>query len=85
MSDRRDDEALSSLTILAEATEMVFEQGHMELIALRNLLDRAVRTGADDAVREAREMYAGLEPKTRTLIEEHALTLAAVRRRANRG
>lgn len=83
--DDPSDTTLSSLEILAEATEMAFDAGSMDVRALRSALDLALKTGSPSAVHDAEEMYAMLEPALRGVIKQHALTLATVRRRVNRG
>lgn len=79
-----DDTALTSLEILSEAVEMAFAPGRLDLRALRTVIDVALANGSAEAAQEAYALYAALDKPERDAIEAHALTLATVRRRANR-
>lgn len=80
-----DDDLLSPLEILAEAVEMAFEPGAEEVRALRSILDFALFTRSDASVRDAHEIYTQLDKPIRDRIEAHAITLATIRKRVNRG
>lgn len=75
-----DDAALCSVEILAEAVEMAFVPGVLELRTLRDALKDALRSQSPDAVRLAFSAYSRIDRDFRDRISHHALTLATMRR-----
>lgn len=76
-----DDEAtLCSVEILAEAVEMAFVPGILELRTLRDALNEALRTRSPAAVRLAYSAFSRVDRDFRNAIAHHALQLAALRR-----
>lgn len=76
-----DDEAtLCSVEILAEAVEMAFVPGILELRTLRDSLNEALRTRSPAAVRLAYSAFSRVDRDFRDKIAHHALQLAALRR-----
>ncbi|ALG71771.1 hypothetical protein VY88_13175 [Azospirillum thiophilum] len=81
MSILLDDEAtLCSIEILAEAVEMAFVPGILELRTLRDALQEALRSRSPAAVRLAYSAYSRIDREFRDRISHHALTLATQRR-----
>lgn len=81
MSLTLDDEAtLCSVGILAEAVEMAFVPGILELRTLRDALKEALRTRSPAAVRLAFSAFSRVDRDFRSQITHHALQLAALRR-----
>lgn len=81
-----DDEAtLCSIEILAEAVEMAFVPGILELRTLRDALQEARRTRSSAAVKLAYSAFSRVDGEFRNRISHHALTLAALRRRSTVG
>ncbi|AWU93453.1 hypothetical protein DM194_03810 [Azospirillum ramasamyi] len=77
-----DEAALCSIEILAEAVEMAFVPGILELRTLRDALREARRTRSSAAVRLAYSAFSRVDPEFRNRISHHALTLATLRRRS---
>ncbi|CBS86371.1 hypothetical protein [Azospirillum lipoferum] len=78
-----DDEAvLCSIEILAEAVEMAFVPGILELRTLRDALQEARRTRSPAAVQLAYSAFSRVDGEFRSRISHHALTLATLRRRS---
>ncbi|PWC85857.1 hypothetical protein TSH100_14910 [Azospirillum sp. TSH100] len=78
-----DDEAtLCSVEILAEAVEMAFVPGILELRTLRDALNEALRNRSPSAVRLAYSAFSRVDHDFRSQITHHALELAALRRRS---
>lgn len=83
MSLTLDDEVtLCSVEILAEAVEMAFVPGILELRTLRDALNEALRTRSPAAVRLAYSAFSRVDRDFRSQITHHALELAALRRRS---
>lgn len=83
MSLQFDDAAtLCSIEILAEAVEMAFVPGILELRTLRDALRDALKTRSPDAVRLAYSAFSRVDGDFRQRISHHALSLAAIRRRS---
>ncbi len=76
-----DETALCSIEILAEAVEMAFVPGILELRTLRDALQDARRTRSPAAVQLAYSAFSRVDPEFRNRISHHALTLATLRRR----
>lgn len=78
-----DDEAvLCSIEILAEAVEMAFVPGILELRTLRDALQEARRSRSPAAVQLAYSAFSRVDGEFRNRISHHALTLATLRRRS---
>ncbi|MFP5514486.1 MAG: hypothetical protein ACLGJC_15530 [Alphaproteobacteria bacterium] len=77
-----DDAVLCSIEILAEAVEMAFVPGILELRTLRDALQEARRTGSPAAVQLAYSAFSRVDGEFRSRISHHALTLATLRRRS---
>ncbi len=82
-----DEATLCSIEILAEAVEMAFVPGILELRTLRDALQEARRTRSPAAVRLAYSAFSRVDRefrnrKFRNRISHHALTLATLRRRS---
>lgn len=77
-----DDAALCSIEILAEAVEMAFVPGVLELRTLRDALREAMRTRSPDAVALAYSAFSRVDRDFRQRITHHALSLATIRRHA---
>ncbi len=75
-----DDAALCSIEILAEAVEMAFVPGVLELRTLRNALREALSTQSPDAIRLAYSAFSRVDREFRQRISHHALSLASIRR-----
>lgn len=81
MSLTLDDEAtLCSVEILAEAVEMAFVPGILELRTLRDSLNDALHTRSPAAVKLAFSAFSRVDRDFRNQITHHALQLAALRR-----
>lgn len=77
-----DEAALCSIEILAEAVEMAFVPGILELRTLRDALQEARRTRSPAAVQLAYSAFSRVDGEFRNRISHHALTLATLRRRS---
>jgi len=77
-----DEAALCSIEILAEAVEMAYVPGIIELRVLRDALRNAVDTKSADAVALAFSTYSRVDRDFRDKISNEALALALIRRRA---
>ena len=77
-----DEATLCSIEILAEAVEMAFVPGILELRTLRDALQEARRTRSPAAVRLAYRAFSRVDREFRDRISHHALTLAMLRRRS---
>ncbi len=75
-----DDTALCSIQILAEAVEIAFVPGVLELRTLRDALRDAMRNRSPDAVRLAFSAFSRVDREFRQRITHHALSLATLRR-----
>ncbi|PWC37585.1 hypothetical protein [Azospirillum sp. TSO35-2] len=76
-----DEAALCSIEILAEAVEMAFVPGILELRTLRDALNDALRSRSPAAIRLAFSAYTRVDRDFRDRISHHALSLATLRRR----
>lgn len=77
-----DEATLCSIEILAEAVEMAFVPGILELRTLRDALQEARRTRSPAAVKLAYSAFSRVDREFRNRISHHALTLATLRRRS---
>lgn len=77
-----DEATLCSIEILAEAVEMAFVPGILELRTLRDALQEARRPRSPAAVRLAYSAFSRVDREFRNRISHHALTLATLRRRS---
>jgi len=80
-----DDASLCSIEILAEAVEMAFVPGVLELRTLRDALKDAMATRSPDAVMLAYSAFSRVDREFRQRITHHALSLATIRRHATAG
>lgn len=77
-----DDATLCSIEILAEAVEMAFVPGILELRTLRDALQDARRSKSTDAIRLAYSAFSRIDRDFRDRITHHALSLASIRRQS---
>lgn len=75
-----DDATLCSIEILAEAVEMAFVPGILELRTLRDALQDALKSNSSDAIRLAYSAFSRVDRDFRQRISHHALSLASLRR-----
>lgn len=75
-----DDATLCSIEILAEAVEMAFVPGILELRTLRDALQDALTSNSSDAIRLAYSAFSRVDRDFRERISHHALSLASLRR-----
>jgi len=75
-----DDATLCSIEILAEAVEMAFVPGVLELRTLRDALQDALTSNSSDAIRLAYSAFSRVDRDFRQRISHHALSLASLRR-----
>jgi hypothetical protein len=75
-----DDATLCSIEILAEAVDMAFVPGVLELRTLRDALQDALTSNSSDAIRLAYSAFSRVDREFRQRISHHALSLASLRR-----
>jgi hypothetical protein len=75
-----DDATLCSIEILAEAVEMAFVPGILELRTLRDALQDALTSNSLDAIRLAYSAFSRVDRDFRQRISHHALSLASLSR-----
>lgn len=75
-----DDATLCSIEILAEAVEMAFVPGVLELRTLRDALQDALTSNSSDSIRLAYSAFSRVDRDFRQRISHHALSLASLRR-----
>lgn len=75
--------AVSSLEILAEAVEIAYVPGIVELRMLRDALRKAADTQAPDAFAQALGAFGRVDRDFRAKIRNEAIALAEIRRHVN--